>query len=90
MNIVDFSLLLVGLSARWKFSVVSWGRSEKHNAAVGGLPNSMHLYFLAVDVVLDDEKDTILFCEAVRRCGLISVNEPGHLHVQAPRISEPS
>lgn len=82
---LDFFLIVMSLSSRYRFSVTSWGRSVARNQAVGGHPDSMHLYFCAVDVVLDQDEDPIGFCAAARRLGLVCLNEPGHLHLQIPR-----
>ena len=88
MSVQDFTLAILSLASRFRFSVTSWGRSEQHNTAVGGVVDSTHLYWLAVDVVLDSDLDTIAFCEAARRLGLVCLSEPGHLHVQIPRIKD--
>lgn len=88
MSVMDFFLAVMSLSARFRFSVSSWGRSVDHNRAVGGVEDSMHLYFMAVDVVLDSDLDAIPFCEAARRLGLVCLQEPEHLHVQVPRLRQ--
>lgn len=36
-------------------SVTSWGRSQLRNRALGGVHYSAHRFFLAVDVVYDDD-----------------------------------
>ena len=38
-------------------SCTRWGSSGKHNAKVGGAPNSMHLVWSAVDLIFDLDID---------------------------------
>jgi len=82
----EFTIAVLGLAARFRFSITSWGRSVAHNAAVGGHPDSMHLYFLAVDCELDDPLDEPAFVQTAERLGLQVIREPRHLHVQIPRF----
>jgi hypothetical protein len=86
MSVVEFAIAVLGLAARFKFSVTSWGRSVKHNVAVGGLDDSLHLVWLAMDIELDDPGDKAAFVLAAKRQGLIVVDDGGDLHVQIPRI----
>jgi hypothetical protein len=64
------------------FSVTSWGRSLKHNQAVGGVEDSFHPLWLAVDGNLDDRADLPRLKAWCTRCGLTVINEGDHLHVQ--------
>lgn len=74
-------LLLTGimyraLIAMQGMSVTSWWRSPWKNAEVGGVPNSMHLFGLAWDVVpVTRENEAKL-----ESLGLKVINEGDHLH----------
>jgi hypothetical protein len=82
---------LIGLRKGFMFSVSSWLRTPRHNAAVGGKVNSKHLWGLGVDVVLDPGEDRGLFLEACRIAGLTTYPEGDHIHVQALPVGvEPS
>jgi hypothetical protein len=70
------------LKIRWGFSVTSWGRTEVHNKAVGGVPGSNHLFFLGMDVVLDDMKKNVEFEKDADRLGLQAIFEQDHYHLQ--------
>jgi hypothetical protein len=71
---------------RFPFSVTSWGRTAQRNARpeIAGKPNSRHLLWLAVDVVLDDPAKEADFMTEARRLGLGCLNERDHIHVQVP------
>lgn len=58
--------------------VTSWWRSPSHNKAVGGLPNSRHLWGWAFDVV----PVTASNVRALRGFFPVVVNEGDHIHVQ--------
>lgn len=63
-------------------TVTSWWRSPQHNRAVGGHPESQHIFALAIDVAgtRDQRRDIVT---AARRVGLTAVDEGSHVHVQA-------
>jgi hypothetical protein len=79
----DRFAFLIYLIARFvPFSITSWGRTPQHNQAVGGKPNSKHLQWLAVDVVLDNpnqKPELIKWCSTV---GLLALDERDHIHIQ--------
>lgn len=70
------------LSFVFDFSVTSWFRSAKRNKALKGAPNSPHLTGNAVDVVLDDAKDSDHFVRFAERMGFKCVVESDHIHVR--------
>lgn len=63
-------------------SVTSWGRTQKRNAAVGGVPNSLHLVDLAVDVVYDQPISYATASELAAHLGLRVIRETDHDHLQ--------
>jgi hypothetical protein len=63
-------------------SVTSWGRTAKRNAAVGGVPNSQHLDWMAVDVVPDEWDTHGEIIKDAKALGLKAINEGDHLHIQ--------
>lgn len=85
MTVGDFAERVAVLAIAHKFSVVSWGRSERRNKDVGGDEDSVHRFFLAVDVVLDHGEDPDRLEASAVRIGLEVVREPGSFHIQAPK-----
>ena len=64
-------------------SVTSWGRSDKRNQSVGGIPNGPHTWWLGADIVYDDAVPNILALQSeATRLGLKVIREPGHDHIQ--------
>ena len=65
-------------------SVTSWGRSQARNAAKGGIPNSQHLHWTAVDVEWDPgtRPEYGELAGAAARVGLEVVPEPDHDHIE--------
>jgi len=84
MDAVEFAAVVLTLRTRFPFSVTSWGRTEARNKAVGGHPNSRHLTFEAVDVVLDDPKQKTECIAVAQRLGLKIADESNCLHLQTP------
>lgn len=66
-------------------SVSSWGRTEKHNKAVGGVPGSLHRVWLAVDVVYDLPVLTVRAEQVAASLGIRLIREGDHDHLQAKR-----
>lgn len=86
MTLEDFVSTLRTLNARFPFSTTSWGRTPKRNASadVRGKPNSRHLLWLAVDVVLDEPAEMAAFMAECKRQGLKMLDEGDHIHLQVP------
>ena len=62
-------------------SATSWGRTEKHNEAVGGVKYSAHRFWLAADLVYDGPPPPDAVAVA-HRLGLKLIEEGDHHHVQ--------
>lgn len=82
MDVATFAAAVITLKTRFRFSVTSWFRTDSHNHAVGGQPNSTHLYGLGVDVILDDPADKPDFTAAASRFDITVLDEKDHLHCQ--------
>jgi hypothetical protein len=63
-------------------SITSWGRSEKHNAAVGGVPGSAHRFFRGADVVYDAAAPLAARQTDALRLKLKLIDEGDHDHLQ--------
>ena len=82
--LADFAAQIESVRARYGGSIISWGRSEKHNKEVGGHEDSFHLIGLAVDIFFDTQKGIQQATKLFRRLGLwTKKNGDLTLHVQA-------
>lgn len=63
-------------------SVTSWGRTPKHNAAVGGVAFSAHQAWLGLDVVYDTPIPDERCREWAARMNLKLIAESDHHHLQ--------
>jgi len=83
---LEFAERVLLLKELVPFSVSSWGRTEAHNTAVGGVPKSAHRQWLAADIIPDlPIMARTEFLEALDRLGLEVIDEwatKGHYHVQ--------
>lgn len=81
-----FAETMLRLRLQFKFSCSSWGRTPAHNKAVGGVPNSHHLTWTAMDCVLDDPiHDSVKFVEAAHAAGLqADCSDKDHIHLEVP------
>jgi Peptidase M15 len=85
LQVQEFADTVFVLSTDFKFSITSWGRTVDHNKAVGGVANSRHVEFLAVDCVLDDPTQKDAFMEAAVKAELQALDDKDHVHLQWPR-----
>lgn len=86
MSPIEFGGRCMMICFKWKASVVSWGRTEKRNAFVQGVPGSYHLLFLGMDVILDDQKKDVHFEKDCIKLGLQALYEGDHYHLQPKNI----
>jgi uncharacterized surface protein with fasciclin (FAS1) repeats len=86
LQALTFATNVLAIAKRYAMSVTSWGRTEAHNKAVGGVADSQHLKWLAVDVVLDAGVNHTEFVNAVEESGLMPIDEGTHVHIQARRV----
>jgi hypothetical protein len=76
-----FAELLWGYTVTFSGSVTSWMRTVEHNAKVGGVEKSAHLYGVAADVVYDGSPPGPEADEWLRRRGLKRIREGDHDHI---------
>jgi len=86
MKFIESILLL---RCRWDFSVTSWGRTEKHNKDVGGVPGSYHLLWLGLDIEFDENNKNVDFEKDCSLVGLVALWEGDHYHLQPSGIGRP-
>lgn len=84
-NRAVFAIYILSLAVDFKFSVTSWGRTSERNKHVGGVENSLHVQWLAVDIVLEPNQDYALFMAACKALGLQVVTEKDHTHIEMDR-----
>jgi len=83
MDAIAFTFAVLTLKAKWNFSVTSWGRTTKHNEDVGGVPDSYHLLWMAIDIIFDTPlKKNLQFEKDARLAGLLAIFEGDCYHLQ--------
>jgi hypothetical protein len=82
VTIFEFFHAILTLALEFEFSVTSWGRSAKRNKEVGGLDDSFHRSWRAVDAVLDDWGVLPYFRRRAEQLGLQVIREADHLHLE--------
>lgn len=82
MSHLDFFVAVMSWCYRFQGSITSWGRTEKHNASVGGVNGSRHTLFKACDVVYDVLPDIVDRKQVAMQLGLTLVVENDHDHLQ--------
>ena len=83
MDIRDFAVAVETFCLAFGGSVTSWGRTADHNRMVGGVANSLHLTWRAVDVVYDRPVEKATAEDLASSLGLRLVREGDHDHLQA-------
>lgn len=78
----DFITRVAIICAKHRGSVSSWGRTLKHNKAVGGLDNSLHMLWLGCDIVLDEMKKNTEFEKDAGTMGMIAYFGKDHYHLE--------
>jgi hypothetical protein len=81
MDIEAFARAVFDYCAATGGSVTSWGRTVSHNAAVGGVPTSLHLRWRAVDVVYDRTVELKLAVAVAAAFDLQVLREADHDHI---------
>lgn len=79
---LTFCLHVRALAEQFNISVISWWRTEKRNADVGGHAQSFHLEGLGADLVPDDPTDIPAITDEARARGLQVSPKAGALHVE--------
>jgi uncharacterized protein YcbK (DUF882 family) len=84
MTTLEFNTVIGTLCRMYDGSITSTHRTIDHNRVVGGAPDSQHLEWKAVDVVLDNwrVKDTVILY--AKQLGLFVLDETAsknHLHI---------
>jgi hypothetical protein len=82
MDFCIFSLHIFTLLYKHHGSITSWGRTEKHNKDVGGVPNSYHMLWMGCDVVLDVNEPNAGFISDCELMGIRAIWEVSHYHLQ--------
>ena len=83
MTLGDFAEAVRAYALMTGASATSWGRTMKHNQAVGGVPYSAHRFWLGCDVVYDAPIPETERKEIGKRLGLRVLPEGDHDHIQA-------
>lgn len=79
---IDFALALMTYCNVSDASVTSWGRTIKHNKAVGGHPISYHTTWQAADVIYDEPIPIHRRQQLARHLGLELTVEDDHDHLE--------
>lgn len=82
MDFTAYFISVICLLYKYHGSVSSWGRTEKHNKDVGGVPGSLHLLWLGCDVVLDVNEKNLEFEKDAQLMGFTALWETNHYHLQ--------
>ena len=91
MDLNHFAHVTLFLCKLHRGSVKSWIRSEQHNAAEGGVPDSWHLDGLAADITTDDPSRKPFLIVDAAKLGLDAIDEGNHVHIEpsGPRHPTP-
>lgn len=71
------------LSDLYPYSVHGGGRTHKYNKKVGGVKDSWHIMWLALDGILDDPKQGPALKKRAARMGLeVTLKSKGNFHME--------
>ena len=82
MDSIEFATRCLLVCLRWRASVTSWGRTVKRNEIVGGHPNTLHLLWIGMDVVLDVMEKNVEFEKDCAKFKIVALYEKEHYHLQ--------
>lgn len=82
MSSGEFALRLLVYCGITHGSVTSWIRSPEHNAQVGGVKHSAHLYGVGADVTYDAPVPVADALASAARLDLRLIREGDHDHLQ--------
>lgn len=82
MDSIEFATRCILVCLKWRASVSSWGRTVKRNDLIHGEPNSLHLIWLGMDVVLDVMEKNLEFEKDCSKFKLMAIFEKDHYHLQ--------
>lgn len=82
MTAYEFASALMAYSYAMRGSVTSWGRTAQHNQDIGGDEFSIHIVWLAADVVYDEPSPVTLREAMARKLGLLLIPYSDHDHLQ--------
>lgn len=81
-EVIAFVMCILQLKDEFAISCTGWGRTPARNKAVGGLPESWHLDWLAVDIVRDRGVDKAKLLARITAMGLQYEDESDHIHIE--------
>lgn len=82
MTPLEFHSALMVYCYVFKASVTSYGRTDWHNSAVGGIDDSYHRVWLAADVVYDGKPGNGEKQRTANQLGLEVIFESDHDHLE--------
>lgn len=85
LDVGEFARAVRAYCMKFSGSVTSWIRSAEHNHDVGGVPDSLHLLGLAVDVTYDGGRPGTEADAELASWGLVRIVEGDHDHIMVPR-----
>lgn len=88
-EVVHFTENVFLLLQKAPASVTSWCRTTSRNRLVKGVPGSLHLRCLAVDVVPENRKSRMLILHLARRFKLLAIDEIDHVHLETVCFARP-
>ena len=83
MTVRDFWGRAAVLAMLYPYSVHGGGRTTKYNENVGGVKDSWHIMWLALDGILDDPKQGTALRDRAARMGMqVILKKDGNFHME--------